>query len=167
VAANYRLIAVQVGDALKYQTTVNEINRIAGAIFPFRYENFPNEAITSSRAKLVHDWILSLAKQQMAEAERDGLLKSFCAQLCSDDVLQNTIDPILEAAGLETGAKMKFREFLERGFHPEVVSHCRTLFGLGHSRKLTHFCSKELPHVVRSTSASSSQPFGCRFSSSI
>ena len=77
MAVNYRLIAVQIGDAVKYETTVNEINRIAQAIFPFRMEHFPNESITSSRAQLVHDWILSLAKQRMAEDERNRLLRIF------------------------------------------------------------------------------------------
>ena len=32
---NIRLIAVEAGDALKYATTVNEIDRIASAVFPF------------------------------------------------------------------------------------------------------------------------------------
>ncbi|CAG9297853.1 hypothetical protein EV690_1783 [Celerinatantimonas diazotrophica] len=44
---NYRLVAVEVGDLLKYDTSVNQINRIGQAIFPFRKENFPNESITS------------------------------------------------------------------------------------------------------------------------
>jgi len=75
VTANYRLIAVQVGDALKYETSINEINRIAGAIFSFQREEFPNEAITSSRAKLIHDWILSLARRKVGEEERNQLLR--------------------------------------------------------------------------------------------
>lgn len=128
MAVNYRLIAVQVGDALKYETSINEINRIAGAIFRFRCERFPNEAITSSRAQLVHDWILSLAKQQMAEEERNRLLRSFCEQLCPDDALRSTVRSILEVAGLGTDTKSDLREFLGRGFHAEVVAHCRKLF---------------------------------------
>ena len=72
MAANYRLIAIQVGDALKYSTSINEVNRIAGAIFRFHRESFPNGSITSSRAQLIHDWILSLAKQKMGEDERNG-----------------------------------------------------------------------------------------------
>lgn len=71
---NYRTIAIEVGDALKYEATVNEVNRIAGAIFRFAREDFPNDAITSVRAKWVHDWILSLAKQRMAGEDRDSLL---------------------------------------------------------------------------------------------
>ena len=132
MAANYRLIAVQVGDALKYQTSINEINRIGCAIFRFRSERFPNEAITSSRAQLVHDWILTLAKQLMAEGERDQLLKSFCDQLCPDDALRETIHSILEAAGVASDeAKSDLREFLGRAFHPQVDTHCRKLFSQG------------------------------------
>lgn len=95
MAANYRLIAVQVGDALKNETSINEINRIAGAIFLFRRENFQNNSITSQRAQLVHDWILSLARQRMGDDERNRLLKSFCDQLSGDGDLPHlsSFDP--------------------------------------------------------------------------
>jgi len=95
MAANYSLIAVQIGDALKYEKSINEIDRIAGAIFPFRCENFPINSITSSRAKLVYDWILSLARQRMEEDERNRLLRSFCDQLSGEGDLprQSAFDP--------------------------------------------------------------------------
>ncbi|QRF75441.1 hypothetical protein Thermo_00941 [Thermoplasmatales archaeon] len=32
---NYKLIAIKLGDNLKYGSSVNEINRIAKAVFPF------------------------------------------------------------------------------------------------------------------------------------
>ena len=132
MVANYRLIAVQVGDALKYATSINEINRIAGAIFPFQREGFPNEAITSSRAKLIHDWILSLAKQKMGEEERNQLLRSFCDQLCGDSDLRATAYSILHAGGVPTvEVSTDKREFLARGFHPQVIEHCQNLFTQG------------------------------------
>ena len=127
--ANYRLIAIQVGDALKYATSINEINRIGGAIFPFRCESFPNESITSSRAKLVHDWILSLAKQKMGEDERNSLLKSFINQLTGEEEVRTAVYSILESAGIVSGeAHADKQEFLRRGFHGEVIKHCQTLF---------------------------------------
>jgi uncharacterized protein (TIGR02391 family) len=132
MAANYRLIAVQVGDAMKYATSINGINRIAGAIFPFRCENFPNNSITSSRAKLVHDWILSLASQRMGEDERNRLLKSFCDQLSGEDNLRVTVHSILQAANISLGEESKDKkEFLQRGFHSEVIRHCQVLFVQG------------------------------------
>ncbi|MDI9417581.1 MAG: TIGR02391 family protein [Euryarchaeota archaeon] len=129
MAAKYRLIAVQVGDALKYETSINEINRIAGAIFSFRCESFPNNSITSSRAQLVHDWILSLARQRMGEDERNKLLKLFCDQLSGEGDLRTTVHSILQASeiSLEDGNKDR-DEFLNRGFHNEVIKHCRELF---------------------------------------
>jgi uncharacterized protein (TIGR02391 family) len=129
MAANYRLIAIQVGDALKYSTSINEVNRIAGAIFRFRCESFPNDSITSSRAQLVHDWILSLAKQKMGEDERNGLLKSFLDQLTGEEEIRASVYSILESAGVagsETNADKQL--FLQRGFHNEVIKHCQTLF---------------------------------------
>jgi hypothetical protein len=41
---NAQLIAVQVGDALKYATTVKEIDRIAGAVLQVVCDHFPNDA---------------------------------------------------------------------------------------------------------------------------
>lgn len=129
MAANYRLIAVQVGDALKYATSINEINRIAGAIFPFRCENFPNNSITSSRAQLVHDWILSLARQRMGEDERNRLLKSFCDQLSGEGDLRVAVHLILLVADVPLEEENKnTNEFLQRGFHSEVIKHCQVLF---------------------------------------
>jgi uncharacterized protein (TIGR02391 family) len=127
--ANYRLIAVQIGDALKYQTSINQINRVGGAIFRFRCESFPNDAITSSRAQLIHDWILSLAKQEMTEEERNNQLWSFCEQLCPDEESRNVVSSILEKAGVSLGGRAyQLKEFQERNFHPQVVKHCRKLF---------------------------------------
>ena len=132
MTANYRLIAVQVGDALKYATSINEINRIAGAIFPFRCEEFPNEAITSSRAKLIHDWILSLARQKIGEEERNQLLRLFCDQLCGNSDLRVVAYSILHAGGIP-GVELSTdkHEFLSRRFHPQVIKHCQNLFTQG------------------------------------
>ena len=62
---NYSLAATLLGDSLKYSTTFNEINRIALAIFRFQLESFPNENITSVRARCIYNWIMTLAKQHM------------------------------------------------------------------------------------------------------
>ena len=129
MAANYRLIAVQIGDALKNTTSINEINRIAGAVFPFRCENFPNKSITSSRAQLIHDWILSLAIQKMGEEERNSLLASFCNLLSGNSDLHAAVHSILQADDVPLGDENKDKnEFLQRGFHSKVIKHCQVLF---------------------------------------
>jgi uncharacterized protein (TIGR02391 family) len=126
---NYHLIAVQIGDLLKYSTSINEINRLAGAIFRFQRQHFPNESITSERAKLIHDWILTLAKQEMIPEERNQLLVRFCHSIATDENRKD-IDKILVTAGIPqlTTYKEDYNLFLSRDFHPEINKHCKELF---------------------------------------
>ncbi|MDF1502374.1 TIGR02391 family protein [Roseisolibacter sp. H3M3-2] len=129
MAANYRAVAVEVGDTLKFDITVNEVNRIAGAIFRFSREDFPNPAITSVRAQLVHDWILSLAKQRSDAEERDRLLTRFCLKIAPDG-LRDSVQRILTDAGISgaTVNQENVKAFAGRGFHPAVIKHSRKLF---------------------------------------
>jgi len=129
---NYRLVAVRIGDLLKYSTTVNEVERLAFGLFRFQREYFPNEAITSVRAKLVHDWILTLAKQSMSAENRDRLLVEFCRGLVPSDARQ-AVDELLCGAGVGVpdASTAAYRLFADRGFHPEVVRHCAKLFQQG------------------------------------
>lgn len=126
---NYRLIAVQVGDLLKYSTTINEINRLGSAIFKFSRESFPNDAITSQRAQLIHDWLLSLARQNISSDERTHLLIQFCHGFVNDD-LRRQVDKILVDAGIPIEAvnKEDYALFISRVFHEEVNKHSRDLF---------------------------------------
>jgi hypothetical protein len=119
----YRLLAVKIGDLLKYSTTINEINRLAGAIFRFQRESFPNEAITSERAKLIYDWMLSLAKQEMNPEKRNQLLIRFCHDLATDqNNIRKEVDSILIGAGISQVEVKKedYTQFLARDFHPEI-----------------------------------------------
>lgn len=128
----YRLLAVKIGDLLKYSTTINEINRLAGAIFRFQRESFPNEAITSERAKLIYDWILSLAKQEMNPEKRNQLLIRFCHDLTTDQNynIRKEVDNILVSAGISQVEvnKEDYTQFLARDFHSEIYKHCKDLF---------------------------------------
>lgn len=57
---NYKLVAIEIGEKMKYNTSVKEIGRIAGAIIPCNRDSFPNESISSVRAQTIYDWICSL-----------------------------------------------------------------------------------------------------------
>jgi hypothetical protein len=74
VSANYRIIATQVGDLVKWDSSVNEIGRAASAILGVSKDSFPNGSITSVRAQLVYDWILSLARAQRTQTNAIGAL---------------------------------------------------------------------------------------------
>ena len=128
MASNYRAIAVDVGDLLKYDSTVNEINRTGGSLFKFARESFPNDAITSVRAQTVHDWILSLAKQRMADEGRDQLLTKFCLRISGQH--RDAVQRILTGAGIGKSVVNKEDQelFAGRRFHSTVTLHSRKLF---------------------------------------
>lgn len=128
---NYRLVAIQVGDLLKYDTTINDVNRAAQPIFSFQFEHFPNDSITSSRAQLIHDWILTLAKQQMNNEERNKKLINFLDLITPESHKEN-VNKILKQAGVAVQTKVEAsRDFHTRNFHSEIHKHCSNLYSQG------------------------------------
>lgn len=126
---NFRHIATQIGDALKYSTTVNEIDRLGQSILRVNKENFPNSAITSARAKTLYDWVLSLANTPLDTTERVKRLIQFCLELTPEEHKKATIN-FLEKHNCPYNLLYKdnIDEFLKRNFHSEVIKHCQRLF---------------------------------------
>lgn len=126
---NFRHIATQIGDILKYSTSVNEIDRIGQSILRVNKENFPNSAITSVRAQTLFNWVLSLAKTPLDGTERIKRLISFCLELTPEQYKKTTIE-FLEKNHCPYNLLYKdnIDEFLKRNFHPEVVRHSQKLF---------------------------------------
>ena len=67
---NFELIAIILGDELKYISSLKEIERIAKATLKIKYFEYYNENITSHRAQLVYDWIMSLANSGLPLEEK-------------------------------------------------------------------------------------------------
>lgn len=126
---NFRHIATQIGDSLKYSTSVNEIDRIGQSILRVNKENFPNTAITSARAQTLYNWVLSLANTKLESDERIKRLINFCLELTPLENKKNTIE-FLERNHCPYNLlhKDNLDEFLKRNFHPEVIKHSQKLF---------------------------------------
>ena len=84
---NYELIAIKLGNSLKYGSSVNEINRIAKAVFTFNKAEHPNESIRSVRAQEVYDWVLTLSEQNLTEVNKGKLLSDFIKELAPEFAL--------------------------------------------------------------------------------
>lgn len=155
-APNYKLAAVRLGELFKSHSTLNEIGRMAGATFAFPCDSFPNDSITSSRAKAAYDWVLTLAAQQMDPDARNRLLISF-ARSVGGESHRTTVDQILEECGMLGSVldRDADSEFLARGFHPEVVRHARRLFVDGHFFHAVFEVAKAYNKLVREKSRSS------------
>src|ERR1035437_3052226 len=101
MGSNYRLVAIQVGDLIKWDSSVNEIDRAASAILCISKDSFPNDSITSVRARHVYDWVLSLAQSEMDAEERDRRLVQFCRMITTNDQ-NDALETILSEAGVGT-----------------------------------------------------------------
>ena len=160
MTVNYQLIAIQIGDLLKWDTSVNEIDRIARAIFNFDASRFPNDSITSVRAQRIYDWIMTLAAKKMNNDERHMLLVRFCKELAGDKYADQVVK-ILEKNGLRYNIvyKDELNDFLNRGFHEEVHKHSRRLFLQGNYFHAVFEAAKAYNRAVKDKSRSEKDGF--------
>ncbi|HEY9899626.1 MAG TPA: nucleotide-binding protein [Pantanalinema sp.] len=84
MSINYKLLAIKLGDEMKNTTSIAEIERTAGALFDFSPESFEAKGVTSSRAQLIYNWILTLAGQTMEDEKKSSLLLDFISGLGAD-----------------------------------------------------------------------------------
>lgn len=124
-----RLIATQIGDKLKYDTSVNEINRLGQSILKVRKEEFNNDSITSVRAKDIYSWIMTLGKTSLNKEERMKRLVKFCIEL-SPDTMKGEISNFLVENGCNYNIVYKdfLNEFEIRNYHTEIIKHSKNQF---------------------------------------
>jgi len=82
---NFGLIGIKLGEGLKYSTSINEIIRMATAVFDFGVSLQPHESITSARSQLIYNWVMTLAEQPIDEERRLQLLQDFIDALTPED----------------------------------------------------------------------------------
>lgn len=150
-AQSYRLLATNLGDLIKWDGSVKQIERTAGALFQFTRQDFPNSSITSERAKLVYDWILSLAKQTLPPAERDKLLLKFCRAITPDSQ-KAAVEKLIADVGLVREGDHV--EFDSRRYHTEIFKHSRKLFIEGHHFHAVFEAAKVYNKLVKKKSLS-------------
>ncbi|MFT7158166.1 MAG: hypothetical protein ACI8Q1_003194 [Parvicella sp.] len=124
-----RLIATQIGDRLKYDTSVNEINRVGQSILKVNKETFSNDSITSVRAREIYNWIMTLGKTSMTKEDRNHRLVKFCMELAPESQ-KGSISEFLIANGCDynTVNKDHLNDFHSRNYHPEIIKHSKKLF---------------------------------------
>lgn len=154
---NYRHLATQIGDLLKYDIVENEIDRFGQSILNVPKQSFPNDAITSVRAKAVYDWTLSLAKAQLEKTESIKRFINFCLELAPEKNKKRTIE-ILEKNGCPYNIiyKDSLNEFYNRNFHPSVVEHSQKLFVQGNYFHAVFESAKAYNKAVKEKSLSDS-----------
>lgn len=126
MTANYKIVALQIGDMIKNSTTINQINRAALSICSFQPKTFPayQQAITSERAYCYLCWVYTIAAQtQIPLWERNKKLIAFTNLLLEDSQLNKANEIFLIA-----GVLSESHDFDNRNFHKDIISNCRKLF---------------------------------------
>ena len=149
---NFELIATEIGDYVKYTTTINEINRVAKPIFKFPLQEFPNESITSTRAQLIYDWILSLEDYDCSPGEKEELLIAFATRLHPRllELLRDLGVGIVD----EDIHEEELKRFDAYKFHPAINTHCRKLYGQGNYFHAVFEAAKLYNSLVKSKARS-------------
>ena len=154
---NIELIAIQIGDAAKYRKSVNEIDRVAKAVFQFSCQEFPNESITSERAQLTYNWIMSLEHQPWFTGELEQSLIDFVKSLTHGEIdLQHTLLNILNDCGIDSAIDNEdvLDRFDTHQFHSEIIKHCRKYYGQGNYFHAVFEAAKVYNNLVKSKAQS-------------
>ena len=127
---NFKLIATEIGDAVKYHATLSHIDRMGMAVFPFRRSSFAHDAITSQRARRVFDWIMTLGNFPCELHERTEWLVLFVERLARDRIVRIQLLEILRDHGIPgvSPASELTARFDSLLLHEELKYHCRSLF---------------------------------------
>lgn len=125
---NFKYIVIHVGDLIKWDSSVKEINR-ATTIFQFSRDLFPNEeGVTSERAKLFYDWVMTLFVQNVPDEKKKDLLYQFCLAVTNESQ-RDKLENIFKIGGAKLDKSLAIdNTFNLRNFHPEIHRHSKNLF---------------------------------------
>ena len=84
---------------LKDQTTYNKINRVFGYLCDFDIQEFSEDYFTSTKAKLIYDWSLTILESDITNKEKKEILKNAVEDLLSEESDKRDLKNILD--GLE------------------------------------------------------------------
>ncbi len=137
---NFKLIATKLGEGLKNESTVNQINRNAEAIFNFNVMSHPQECITSSRSQLIYDWVMTLSEQSVDERTKLLLLDEFIHNLTPADSPLRSLTRFSDV-----GESANFWSIV----HPAIVSIARSKFEDGYFADAVESALKEVNKRVK------------------
>jgi len=122
---NYELIALKLGDVLKWISSVKEIERIAKATLKIPKKTFPHENITSERAQIVYDWIMSIGSSALPEEEKKNRVATFVRAMLSDEShkARKEIMQLLGVSKLELSELPDFARIVEDASLAKVLEN--------------------------------------------
>lgn len=72
---NYKLIATQFGESIKFDTTLKEVNRIFLSLTDLTFNEYPVHAISSSRSQTIYSWVMTIGNSKLKSSQKIDLIK--------------------------------------------------------------------------------------------
>jgi len=95
---NYKFVATQFGEAVKYDTTVNEVNRTFNALTNIKRKNYLNDAITSVRSSLIYSWVMTIGDSNIDEQEKIKIIRQAINTIVINDKTRERLLGLLGSA---------------------------------------------------------------------
>lgn len=102
---NYKLVATQFGESIKFDTTLKEIDRVFLSITELSFKTYPNPAISSSRSLSIYSWVMSIGESKMKTNQKIDVIKQ-----------------AIELLALNEKTKLRLLGMLPRQFENKVQS---------------------------------------------
>lgn len=123
--SNWKMVAMKLGEGLKYETTLNDIHRNASVVFGFERREHPVNGITSSRSQLLYDWVMTLSQEGIPEDEKQSLLRNFISMF---DLPWNPFSELLDDKSVGLGKSESFWDMI----HPMIIETSESRFNDGY-----------------------------------
>jgi hypothetical protein len=108
---NFKFVATQFGESIKYDTTTNEVGRVFSALSDIKLGNYPNDSITSSRSQLIYSWIMTIGNSPLSETGKAELVRQAIISLVvNKDVQEKLLSFIDIKPVIKTSAKTYIHE---------------------------------------------------------
>lgn len=111
---NFKIVGTEFGEAIKNETTINQIRRVFSALTDLEPKNYSNNSITSKRSRLIYDWIMTIGDSFLAETDKTNLVRQAVISLVSDKDVQDKLllyIPYIDVRpAIKTGARSYVHE---------------------------------------------------------
>lgn len=139
---NYKLIATQLGESIKYESTINEINRTFLSLTNLTLLQYPNSAITSSRSQTAYDWIMTISNSSLSENKKASVVKDAIELLVLNEgpkLKLLSLMPRKTSANNRVLTKTRSWNYVNKARMQEIKKIKPTLFDFS---KLIKFCEE-------------------------
>lgn len=108
---NFKFIATQFGESIKYDTTINEVGRVFSSLTELKLEDHPNDSITSGRSQLIYSWVMTICDSSLSESEKTVIIRQAIFSLIANEGIRQRLLTLTKSdVAMKTNSKTYVHE---------------------------------------------------------